>query len=216
VPADGGEVKTWRAEVYVECDTTYNRQHISSEILSMSKVIMNEVTCLLEDLGCPVYYTDTDSLHVSALSVAKLQPAFFAKYGRNIIGKDMGQFHTDFEKIKDAKGEEGGEPFAIRSIFCGKKSYADLLMDERGKMHVHFRLKGIPSEVVRRHAQKHFGGDIMALYDYLYEGNPITFNMLDGSLCFRKKKNHEMFSLVCGENGETNGTTRTVHFPRKP
>ena len=53
-----------RIELYKEIDTHYNRQHCACEILSMSKVIMNEVMCLAEDIGADIEYTDTDSMHI--------------------------------------------------------------------------------------------------------------------------------------------------------
>ena len=33
-------------------------------ILSMSKRIMNEVICLVEDLNIKIFYQDTDSMHL--------------------------------------------------------------------------------------------------------------------------------------------------------
>eukprot|EP00966_Prymnesium_polylepis_P242429 5606244-Prymnesium_polylepis.1 len=50
-----------RIELYKEIDTHYNRQHIACEVISMSKVIMNEVMCLAEDIEADIEYTDIAS-----------------------------------------------------------------------------------------------------------------------------------------------------------
>jgi hypothetical protein len=42
----------------------YNAVHVSSEILSMSKKITNEILFLCEDNNINAYYTDTDSIHM--------------------------------------------------------------------------------------------------------------------------------------------------------
>lgn len=41
-------------------------------VLSMSKRIMNEVMCTAEDIGCKIYYQDTDSMQMSKEDVEKL------------------------------------------------------------------------------------------------------------------------------------------------
>ena len=87
----------WRLELYKQIDTHYNRQHVACEILSVSKNIMNEVTCLAEDIDAMIHYTDTDSMHMQYDAVERLGAAFSEKYGRELIGKKLGQFHTDFD-----------------------------------------------------------------------------------------------------------------------
>ena len=67
-------------------------KHIACEVLSMSKVIMNEVMCLAEDIDtpnepCKIYYTDTDSMHINSSGVNALTTAFYNKYGRELEGK---------------------------------------------------------------------------------------------------------------------------------
>ena len=100
---------------------------------------MNEVMCLAEDIGATIDYTDTDSMHIDFDSVERLGAAFKEKYGRELIGKKLGQFHTDFDfecsyHIVDGKLlrvgnsiESKGEIHACQSIFLGKKSYIDRL-----------------------------------------------------------------------------------------
>ena len=58
---------------------------------------MNQVMCLAEDNELTAYYQDTDSIHMKYDQVAVLKQKFSEKYGREIDGKDLGQFHIDFE-----------------------------------------------------------------------------------------------------------------------
>ncbi|CAK4090897.1 unnamed protein product [Aphanomyces euteiches] len=83
---------------------------------------MNEVMCLAEDINARIWYQDTDSMHIDRDAISKLAEAFRAKYGRELIGNQMGQFHIDF----DLKGSEG-EVYSKESIFLGKKNYLDVL-----------------------------------------------------------------------------------------
>jgi len=87
----------YRFEMYKQIETHFNRQHCAMEVLSMSKAIMNEVQVLAEDLGIDIAYQDTDSLHVPAKDSARLADAFRKEYGKELIGKGLGQFSSDFE-----------------------------------------------------------------------------------------------------------------------
>lgn len=60
--------------------THFNRVHIGSLILSMSKWIMNEVMTLAEDIGIKIYYQDTDSMHLKQGDIDWLSIAFTNKY----------------------------------------------------------------------------------------------------------------------------------------
>ena len=84
----------------------FNMCHIGSEILSWSKRIMNEVMCLAEDLDIHIFYQDTDSMHILDSQIKTLADAFYNKYGCKLIGKQLGQFHTDFSVI-DSRDENG-------------------------------------------------------------------------------------------------------------
>jgi hypothetical protein len=88
----------------------YNLVHLGCNILSMSKRIMNEVMCLAEDNNIKMFYQDTDSQHMNQSDVMKLSELFRAKYDRELIGKRLGQFHSDFASI------DGTESFAIKSV----------------------------------------------------------------------------------------------------
>jgi hypothetical protein len=189
-----------RFECYKEISTHFNRQHIACEILSMSKKIMNEVVCTAEEIGASVNYTDTDSMHLPAHKIPELASAFQAKYGRELIGNKLGQFHSDFEF--DASyhvGSNGklqkvgksvkvvGDVIALESIFLGKKSYIDKLQDEDGNEAYHIRLKGIPTKCILAKADAEYGGNPLALYKDLHRGRGIEFDL---NMCFKYNKNH--------------------------
>jgi hypothetical protein len=139
------------------CDVSYNRGHIGCAILSMSKRIMNEVFAVANDNNYPIYYTDTDSLHCNFDDVPKLEARYKERYGKDLNGKNLEQFHTDFN-LDGAKSEI----YATKSIFLGKKSYIDILesKDENGNIirgH-HIRLKGITEDGLLDASKKYKNG----------------------------------------------------------
>ena len=170
--------KLFKVEKIKSIDTHFNNVHCGVEILSMSKRIMNEVMTLAEDLNYQMYITDTDSIHIDSDNVKPLGDEFKKRYNRDLIGKDMGQFHTDF----DMEGAYD-EIHAIDSVFLGKKCYCDRLKskDKKGNdiYDYHVRMKGIPNDCIIHKANEDFNGDVIALYNYLYD-NPegLEFNLL--------------------------------------
>jgi hypothetical protein len=173
----------------------FNICQVGSSILSMSKRIMNEVMCLAEDIGIEMFYQDTDSIHLFDNEIGKLGEAFQSKYGRVLIGKQMGQFHSDFS-ITGAK-----DVIATKSIFLGKKSYIDVLQGVNkvsGEIETdyHIRLKGIPNKVILYHCERQ-GITPYELYTQMYEGVPITFDLTnDGSkVNFKYDKSYAVRTL---------------------
>ena len=170
--------KTYKCKKIKPIDEHFNNVHVGVEILSMSKRIMYEVMTLAEDNNMKMYITDTDSIHIDTECVEPLGKLFREKYGRELIGSGMGQFHTDFDMNKSC-----GEITAVDSVFLGKKCYCDKLksVDKNGTdiYDYHVRMKGIPNDCIIDKANKEFNGDIIALYNYLYE-NPegLEFNLL--------------------------------------
>ena len=202
----------------------YNFSPLGVSILSMSKRIMNEVMCLAEDNNISIYYQDTDSMHMRECDLEKLAKLYKEKYNRELIGKGLGQFHSDFQCI----GDSTVMPHAIRSLFVGKKTYIDMLKDTTtNKIAFHCRAKGIPTDVLVKTANKKYPDtnhcilknglvypltdvegksySIFKLYEELYEGKEIEFNLCEGNApCFDMKSN---FSI------ETkNKFTRTLKF----
>jgi hypothetical protein len=152
---------------------------------------MNRVTHVLQDIGGHAIYGDTDSVHANELAIAHLGPEYRRRYNKDILGQGLGQFSTDFDAIKNSDGVEGGTPSAIRTIIFGKKAYLDVLMEERGETHTHFRIKSIPADVMKLHAVKEEVA-VVDLYDQMYKGRAIEFEMTEGSLCFRVRKDHSI------------------------
>jgi hypothetical protein len=144
-------------------------------ILAWSKRIMNEVMCLAEDEDLDIFYQDTDSLHIKDCDIQVLSDAFKVKYGKELIGKSMGQFHSDF----DIKG--CNNIIARRSIFLGKKSYIDELegkdADGNTVVEYHTRMKGIPNSCLE-FAVKQMGlSNMFELYEKLRDGTAIKIDL---------------------------------------
>ena len=173
----------------------YNIAHIGVCILSMSKRIMNEVMCLAENNGIQLYYQDTDSIHIKDCDIKKLSESFTKKYNRLLIGKGLGQFHSDFEI------DGCNDILAKRSIFLGKKSYIDELQgkDKNGNIVVdyHIRMKGIPNSVILHTAKKLGYNNPFELYEDLYKGKTIEFDLTnDGTKCnFKMNKDYSVKTL---------------------
>lgn len=172
--------RTIKVETIKTIDTHFNNVHCGVEILSMSKRIMYEVMTLAEDKNYNMYITDTDSIHIDSDKVELLGNDFKEKYNRVLIGNDMGQFHTDFEL--DGAEEE---IFAVDSVFLGKKCYCDRLKskDKDGNdiYGYHIRMKGVPVDSIIYKANEEFDGDVIELYNRLYEDpNGLEFDLLAG------------------------------------
>lgn len=166
-----------RIKVQNPINNFYSRPHVGVEVLSMSKRIMNEVMCLAEDLGIDIYYQDTDSMHITSDSVKLLADKFRSIYGRELIGKDLGQFHNDFDFESDE------EVVAVESIFLGKKCYIDkvrLVVEGIIKYDYHMRMKGIPESTLKYEIKRQFNDDPMALYKHLFDGGEVSFDLLEG------------------------------------
>lgn len=200
----------------------FNACHIGSEILAMSKRIMNEVMCLAEDNGIKIYYQDTDSMHIQNNKISAtadpsttnpdgiyLADLFREKYKRELIGKDMGQFHCDFQPLKVGDKFLPAK-YSKRTIILGKKAYMDVVCyEDNGVEHedVHYRMKGIPSDIVSHVAKKDFGGDVTQLYKKLYDEDSITFDLLA-----TKKPSFNMNNRGVVRNNSK--FTRTVSYKR--
>ena len=188
----GSKVKVKSVKTLVE---HFNIAHVGSSILSWSKRIMNEVFCTAEDNGIDMYYQDTDSCHLKDADIPKLARAFQEKYGRVLIGKDMGQFHSDFqmEGCKDI--------VARRSIFLGKKSYIDELegVNAEGEKVIdyHIRMKGIPEKCLLYASKKQGYDTIFALYQALLKGTSVEVDLTnDGTKAnFKFNNDHSIQTL---------------------
>ena len=190
----------------------YNFCPLGVNILSMSKRIMNEVFTTAEDAGMHIFYQDTDSGHYYKKDIERLREIYNEKYGRELIGKNLGQFHSDFAEI-----DKGIESIAAKSIFVGKKSYIDMLTNEKGSVAFHCRLKGVKQDVIAITANEIFNSSefvkvkydenkglfvpvdkynndskftVFELYKHMYDGNEVEFDLCKSSNpCFEHKNN---------------------------
>ena len=182
----------------------YNFCTFGVSVLSMSKRIINEVFSLCEANGFSMFYQDTDSVHMYEKDLTDLAQIYQQTYGRMLIGKQLGQFHSDFAEITN-----GHTSKSIMSVFCGKKCYMDVLTNDLGQIAVHARMKGIPQRTIEITANKLYKDcckvyykngifnvvgtfkelteiSIVRLYKDLYCGETITFNLLDGNARFKQ------------------------------
>ena len=126
-------------------------------------------------------------MRYSLTLVEDLDREFTKKYGRKLIGSDMGNFHTDFSPA---------DAYCVRHISLGKKMYLDVLESPTSGKHLHIRMKGIPEQVIKNHAEKYFkatgseatGSDVEALYEHIYNGGNVEFNLLDGKVCMKASR----------------------------
>ena len=97
------------------------------------------------------------------------------------------------------------DAYCVFHVSLGKKMYYDELTNDKGEKAEHYRMKGIPGDVVGKYADDHFNGNVKALYVYMYNGGEIEFNLLNG------RSNHVRFQMEkTGEILHKNKFTRKV------
>lgn len=175
---------------------------VGVEVLSMSKRIMNEVFDIAQANNLKIYYQDTDSMHIGYQDLQVLERKFKEKYGRELEGKDLGNFHVDFE-LQDSNGDEAHNVKAVESYFLGKKMYIDQLVGEVNNKEVsgyHIRMKGIPQGCFH-HKCKEMNISPMQMYEKINglckeeEEDQITFDLTKGNTLFKRTKDHKMVTL---------------------
>jgi hypothetical protein len=180
-----------------DIDRGNNLAQVGTAVLSMSKRIMNEVFDIANSYNYPIYYTDTDSMHLNFDEVDKIADLYRQKYNRELIGKELCQFHVDFE-IKDKNGNDrqgkNEDIYAIQSIFLGKKCYIDKLesKDCNGKIidDYHYRMKGVTEAGLKAVSkEKKFGDDMFKLYSYLIDNELEILLNPKGKVMFEYKNN---------------------------
>lgn len=183
-----------------QIDDFYTNTLLGVQILSMSKRLMNEVMCTAEDLKIELYYQDTDSMHIQYSKIPLLEEKFMDKYGRKLIGKDLGQYHSDFK----VEGWNTDNIWSDESFFLGKKAYVDKLCSNESlkdylfgitkeiKYEYHIRMKGVDLKCVNLVAKDQFDNKVIDLYNYLFEGNSIEFDLLATKPRFEMCKNRSV------------------------
>ena len=160
---------------------------------------MNRVICTAEQNNINIYYQDTDSIHIMEEDVNKLAKIFKHTYNKDLIGEKMTQFHNDFDSFDGAVGSIHSR----KLIALGKKSYLDILVDEKGNEGYHIRMKSIPTITIINTA-KRMNLTIEQLYMKLYRGEEIIFDLLQDNNCFKKSK--------CYQQTNLSQFTRTIKF----
>ena len=208
----------------------FNNCYFGVEVLSMAKRIMSRVMITAEDMKIPMYYTDTDSIHIDYDGVEKLEFEYKKRFGKVLKGKNLGQFHIDFE----LKGAESNTIKSKKSIYLGKKCYLDNLegYDKKGNKITgeHVRMKGIPNICLEYYSNKLYNGSMFDMYSDLHDDKPINFDLLceDNAIKFAYdgfdvkslgyyKKDRDGNKIMCeyDETQECNSEfARTVSFEK--
>jgi len=136
----------------------------------MSKRYLCEVLNICQDNNITVYYVDTDSIHVEKDKISFLERLYFEKYNKALIGKNLGQFHCDFN-IQCGHNERVMSNY---TLILGPKAYFDELeCEECQKRGTHYRMKGIPQKCIENYCQQH-ELNIKDVYKLL-TSQPVTF-----------------------------------------
>ena len=178
------ESNIWMVSINKQIEKQFNNCVFGVSVLSMSKRIMNEVMCLAEDLHINIYYQDTDSMHIERNKLPLLADKYKELYKRDLIGNIMGCFHNDFDELKDA--------YCVFHVSLGKKMYYDELTNDDGEHSEHYRMKGIPNDLIKVKAIEKFNGSVKALYMYLYNGGELEFDLSATKIRFQMEKTGEI------------------------
>ena len=93
----------------------FNYVHCWVDILPMSKRVMNKVFSCSDDLNIKNDYQGTDSTHSDYDDVGKVVEIYKRKYGQELVGDGLVNFHVDLS-MEGAKSEIYG----VGSFFLGK------------------------------------------------------------------------------------------------
>jgi len=186
--------KCYKIKVYTALNKHKNRVQCGDIVTAMSKRIMNEVSYVAKCADVPLYYCDTDSIHMENDDIEKLSNKFKEIYNKELIGKSLGQFHSDFDSsnFKDENNDrlinhgEIKNIVSLRGVFIAPKVYCDYLQGELNNEKVyayHVRAKGIRNEAIYLEAEKNYNGNVCDLFA---SGKIINFDLsCDNTLpCF--------------------------------
>ena len=138
----------------------------------MSKLIMNKVFSCADDCEIKIYYQDTGSIHLNYDDVDTVVKRYKEKYGLELVGEDLGNFHIDFSMDKS-----NSEIYAIESLFLGTKTYIDISestdKDDNTIHSEHIRMKGIPASCIKYYAEQH-NMSVLDLFKQLYDFKTIN------------------------------------------
>lgn len=177
-------------EVYKR-DVSCSLNIFGSNVLAMARRIIGRVMSLAEELEQThlrmqpgIFYTDTDSFHIRKDLLEILEAEYLQRYGKELKGSELTQFHVDFDIPKNF--QEGETVVgAVESYFIMKKIYVDKLLGSKGSIGYHMRMKGIPTDLVK-----------FSDYEKIFNGESVVFDLLDGHTSFFYKDGHVGSRLV--------------------
>ena len=132
-----------------------------------------------------------DCYEVSEDVILEFQKAFEEKYHRPLKGTNLGQFHSDFTSFN---GREDVQ-CAVESLFLMKKMYIDKLLLSDNTYDYMFRGKGLTVKSILNLAKDKYNNDLMTLYNDLYNGKKLTFDLAKGQTCFKMTKDLAVANL---------------------
>jgi hypothetical protein len=148
-----------------------------------------------QDENIPIYYQDTDSMMLHDDDIPKLEEVFMNKYGRKLVGKDLGQFSSDLKAEDDSDFGKSGKKikdiYATEGIFVGKKAYILKVEceDTEGNIYdagYHSRCKGVNTQSIEHllSQSEHSHKDRLDVYNDWYEGKAYDLDLTAGqSVC---------------------------------
>lgn len=172
----------------------FNNIHHGIQILSMSKRIMNELINTAEDIGFEIFYIDTDSIKIKDSQTKLLGYVYKSKYERELYGKTLGTFHSDY---KTFKGYEEG--IADSSTMVGKKAYCDVVRyksldkSKPDKIDYKISMKGVPIAAIKN--KYHIKNGVKVYmpipeqFERLYQGKAIKYDLGNNGCFMEHKKN---------------------------
>ena len=140
--------------VKIRCvDKSYNRAHIASLFLSMSKRMMNEKLDIMNEHNMDCFYIDTDSIHLWYKDCKKLDVIYTEKYNKKLIGNYMEEMSCDFSP-SDEEWDKNSKIYCDKAIYLNPKTYYEHVKYQNKKGEIknynHVRMKGI-TEAGRNH-----------------------------------------------------------------
>jgi hypothetical protein len=156
------KTKYYRVKLKLRFIKSYKLSTFGIMCLAYSKDIMNRVMGEANVAGIPIFYQDTDSMHMFYDDIPKLSSQYEKIYNKKLIGSDMCQFHNDFNPPQDPKERKKigwvmspDEVYSTEFIAIAKKFYIDRTqndyVDEKGNKPnkaYHIRCKGISTESI--------------------------------------------------------------------
>ena len=151
---------------------------------------MKKVFSCADGCNIKIYYQDTDSTHSNYEHVDKIENGYRDKYGSELVGEDLGNFHTDF-----SMDNASTEIYAI-GISSLVRRLTQLFENQLIKMVRQLiqnilKMKGIPTPCTKYYAEQH-NITVLDVYTKLSKNKTITFDFTNDNtkLECRNNENH--------------------------